>query len=98
MTDRLRRLNLLFHIRVLGRSDQETMVRGYCSSLGAVWEGVEKTRGESWDIHLSSWAKEYTAGFGDCDALYHRATADHPAEALVLACLRAVGCSEEELA
>ena len=113
MTDRLRRLDLLFHTRVLGRSDQEAMIRDYCSSLDAAWEGADSIKSHgSWDVgrrnvwnHTDSvedgrppsFVAEFWADLC-ADAPDTYAVASHPAEALVLACLKAVGCTEEELA
>ena len=64
-------------------------------SLDAAWEGthqfavVELFRGQRKVNHVEI---EHPLGYENM------ADAEHPAEALVLACLLAVGCNEEELA
>lgn len=109
--DRLRRLDALFAERVLGHdifdwTEQPVhgvdywsrMVAGplpkYTRRLDLAWEGATEYRevagpfAEDGLFRATTYTDEPTPFVG---------TADHPAEALVLACLRAVGCSEEEL-
>lgn len=77
----------------------------YTRSLDAAWEGVTKLQADGfnvvklvsdseWQAHQQYYAVIYNDDEPTPDFTY----CDHPAEALVLACLRAVGCSEEELA
>lgn len=77
----------------------------YTRSLDAAWEGIAAIQKRDEDIG------QVHVGFDIspfCEVIYGASTtaefredetdrAPHPAEALVLACLRAVGCSEEEL-
>jgi len=76
-------------------------IRAYTRSLDAAWEGMQQ-------LHLDySENRKIWDDTGDGSKPYGAliegakgkgfAKADHPAEALVLACLRAVGVSEEEL-
>ena len=121
MTGSRDKMNLLFHTRVLGRSDQEAMIRNYCSSLDAAWEGAvalalrksEEIRSIDGGPLIEPAAHVWmipgdkvsaSIDFNDCGCAGWHHPADnnsyvecHPAEALVLACLRAVGVSEEEL-
>jgi hypothetical protein len=76
----------------------------YTRSLDAAWEGARQHFTGSVSIGVSSGygpdgdsSKAHISEPMSC-AIAAEALADHPAEALVLACLRAVGCSEEELA
>ena len=73
----------------------------YTRSLDAAWEGAQM-RFDWWVLR-----KITSRGHPENDLFFiaevgkrqekGEYSADHPAEALVLACLRAVGCSEEEL-
>lgn len=80
----------------------------YTRSLDAAWEGATRfapillTKPSTewrawikvqWGDHIAT-----PKGIGPCVMAEVIARADHPAEALVLACLRAVGGGEEELA
>lgn len=99
---RLERLNLLFHTRVLGRSDKEAMIREYCSSLDAAWEGAGHSRFCCRELHSDydfiHIAKVVRGAQHEMDHTYFEGRSEgHPAEALVIACLRAVGVSEAEL-
>ncbi len=74
-------------------------LREYTRSLDAAWEGLMKF---GWEVELS---RRETTDLWKCRLLFegeHRESVSsgvfaHPAEALLLACLRAVGVSEEEL-
>ena len=73
-------------------------IQCYTRSLDAAWEGVgdhEIQLGTDWEVK-GRWRCYYDPDWqcGGADLTTYGA---HPAEALVLACLRAVGCSEEEL-
>jgi hypothetical protein len=73
----------------------------YTRSLDAAWEGAVQLKT---DVYIESPMKDHL-----CDAICrigidwgdmgweYQGIAPHPAEALVLACLRAVGVEEEEL-
>ena len=108
----LQRLDALFAERVLGwpplppyktanRHDNYEAWRqwedlpSYTRSLDEAWEGLKRTEFEAAEPTI-----EGTATGSWRVWLFHKAQANekHPAEALVLACLRAVGVSEEELA
>lgn len=70
----------------------------YTTSLDAAWEGLEKLG--AYDIGFDGVPEGWHCCFStqkhwDTGWLYARA--GHPAEALVLACLRACGTGEEEL-
>ena len=131
MTDRLRRLDVLFAERVLGHTVAHVLVTSsqsasdgwqfdydrtkgsillpgpfplptYTRSLDAAWEGVDKLDGAGEGcFHLChayqgndrGWHAKFGCG-GDIPTIGY-GWATHPAEALVIACLRAVGCSEE---
>lgn len=113
MTDQLRRLDALFQERVVGREAAVSMIAGitpnvprYTRSLNAVWEGVEliglaclmhsdNPTSPKYLARVSTLKREHEIPLTP----FHlgEGRSDHPAEALVLACLRAVGCSEEEL-
>lgn len=70
-------------------------VRPYTTSLDAAWEGVEKL-----DIRTLSMARDSGGDwcYSQCHTEYgHWGIAPHPALAIVLACLRAVGVTEEEI-
>ena len=116
MTDRLRRLDVLFADKVLGKRFPVMIHEGepcaicgtdlhstppYTRSLDAAWEGatskfkfvqVGDTHGEPYGC-CAIVLVDRLAASGFYDGIF----APHPAEALVLACLRAVGCTEEEL-
>ena len=105
MTDdtRLRRLDALFAERVLKNDIRDDMciTPHYTRSLDAAWEGMVKihldyseTR-KIWD-DTADGSDPYGALIEGAKGSGY-AKASHPAEALVLACLRAVGYSEEEL-
>lgn len=75
----------------------------YTTSLDAAWEGVEKT---GWGEVTGPFAgrapdRRYQADIQRSDSPHPESwittTAPHPALAIVLACLRAVGTSEEEI-
>ena len=75
----------------------------YTRSLDAAWEGLLAASERHVDTFSCGWRVDECWGkpHRDCMALIGAGApswAFHPAEALVLACLRAVGCSEEELA
>jgi|SRR6185436_3770835 len=86
-------------------------IPAYTRSLDAAWEGVEAVTKGSLLLCLESGTTDgphsptgkderfYFAAWSDYrpEECGERIEADHPAEALVLACLRAVGVSEEEL-
>lgn len=106
---RLRRLDVLFAERVLGlrfislpNGDRVVETDGiyssapsYTRSLDAAWEGAtSKYSTVDLSFHRGSSHVEIETSPGYEDM----ADASHPAEALVLACLRAMGVSEEELA
>ncbi len=73
----------------------------YTRSLDAAWEGAKQrglafgieTVGEDWSCRACIGARHSYV----MEMPQYEATAPHPAEALVLACLRAVGVSEEEI-
>lgn len=111
--DRLRRLDALFAERVLqltihempmlsihtGEWTRESMLTvdgasfplpRYTRSLDAAWEGA-MALGKGVDV--KSGDSLHCARIGAGPVVF----SNHPAEALVLACLRAVGCTEEEL-
>ena len=104
------RLSRLFHTKVLGHVDPGVCVTDYCSSLDAAWEGAQSLLGERfqsvsicvpekgefcvYSASLDDLCSESDATFSDDQ---YGTSMAHPAEALVLACLRAVGCTEEEL-
>ena len=73
----------------------------YTRSLDAAWEGAETLCKRTGPPEVGLVGLRFG---GASDLAYHATVsgtpvgAPHPAEALVLACLRAVGCSEEELA
>jgi hypothetical protein len=77
-------------------------LRPYTRSLDAAWEGVAST---GWEVEFSRqrgtrlWACRLIPESIDEDS-YPSGSGVwfHPAEALVLACLRAVGVTEEEIA
>ena len=110
MTDdtRLRRLDALFAERVLKNDIRDDMciTPHYTRSLDAAWEGMQSINlnySEFRKVTLcddtSVGSKPYCAQiWGAKSHVGADSYASHPAEALVLACLRAVGCSEEELA
>ena len=110
-TTRLRRLDALFAERVLGTYDPQEMETApghvtadelppYTRSLDAAWEGAANLRGElfSYGIELG-WQDGLSVAVMvfPRDGLRYSCSATHPAEALVLACLRAVGVEESEL-
>ena len=71
----------------------------YTQSLDAVWEATHEKfccRTLFSDYNYFHRVKVCLED-GTLDHQDITAEADHPAEALVLACLRAVGCSEEEM-
>src|SRR5262245_13236104 len=91
-TDRLRKLDALFAEKVLGWNawDRDThAIPEYTRSLDAAWEGARKL---GLVVHMAQGNYGYPTEASDWSGC-----AAHPAEALVLACLRAVGASEEEL-
>ena len=103
--DRLRRLDALFAERVMGYPSPNmangAQLPAFTRSLDAVWEGAQM-RFDWWVLR-----KITSRGHPENDLFFiaevgkrqekGEYSADHPAEALVLACLRAVGCSEEEM-
>jgi hypothetical protein len=106
----MRKLDALFAERVLGLKVHPTLgyeehnmlppipLRPYTSSLDAAWEGVERcARGEDPAAILTFYRHPDQLMVELCDRGRGRAT-DNPALAIVLACLRAVGCSEEDIA
>jgi len=105
---RLRRLDALFAERVLGNTaytshekkytsschmcgNDTSMLPKYTRSLDAVWEGAMKAL-DDFTIYCTAAPLVFSVYGADSGASF-----DHPAEALVLACLRAVGVGEEEL-
>jgi len=72
----------------------------YTRSLDAAWEGAANLRGElfSYGIELG-WMDGLAMAtmMFPRDGLRFSASASHPAEALVLACLRAVDVTEEKI-
>ena len=102
-TTRLRRLDALFAERVMGVHNPGLTwpLPEYTRSLDAAWEGAQM-RFDWWVLR-----KITSRGHPENDLFFiaevgkrqekGEYSADHPAEALVLACLRAVGCSEEEM-
>ena len=75
----------------------------YTQSIDAAWEGLQTIHLDRSEIRkITLWddtsegSKPYHASVWGAKSGGH-GYADHPAEALVLACLRAVGCSEEEM-
>ena len=74
----------------------------YTRSLDEAWEGAVFLGHEFHVVWFRKIGKPVATvinirqgpGFGEHNGI----VCDHPAEALVLACLRAVGCTEEELA
>lgn len=100
---RTERLELLFHTRVLGRPEKEAIIPSYCTSLDAAWEGVQDKffveicgpfLGRPVERRFQCWVDRRLKENTTADTY---ADESHPAEALVLACLRAVGTPEEEL-
>jgi len=92
----------MFAERVLKNDIRDDMciTPHYTRSLDAAWEGVTKLNlynvlFEDRPTHpaITEVFLNYADGGGE-----YRSYGDHPAEALVLACLRAVGCTEDELA
>jgi hypothetical protein len=81
-------------------------IPAYTRSLDAAWSGVATLQDKGFNrvklISDSEWAdgqQHYAIIYDDNDEPPKEwEYCSHPAEALVLACLRAVGCSEEELA
>ena len=67
----------------------------YTRSLDAAWVGAAE-HFPIIELHMAPRAIPFHAEV-ERDGFESMDDADHPAEALVLACLRAVGCSEEEL-
>jgi hypothetical protein len=80
------------------RGDAIGRLLPYTRSLDAAWEGAK--RGD-WFIGVEgpfADSNVYLATIHtDCSETGFHEEADHPAEALVLACLRAVGVDESEL-
>ena len=79
-----------------GHGDMDPALAEFTRSLDAAWTGAAE-HFPIIEIHMAPRSVPFHAevernGFESMD------DADHPAEALVLSCLRAVGCSEEELA
>ena len=110
MTDRLRRLDALFAERVLGLDvatiedepephvwvDRDwILLPHYTRSLDAAWEGARQYL--QFPIIEICLGKRGVHVEVERDGYEDMGDADHPAEALVLACLRACGVSEEEL-
>ena len=102
---RLRRLDALFAERVLKNDIRDDMciTPHYTRSLDAAGEGLQTIHLDRSEIRkITLWddtsegSKPYHASVWGAKSGGH-GYADHPAEALVLACLRAVGCSEEEM-
>lgn len=101
------RINLLFHTRVLGRSDREAIIRDYCGSLDAAWPGVQAIldRNEfTYFTFLYKYWSRYEAVFSPnkkekpwLDSCRAQSNEGSPAHALVLACLCAVGCPEADI-
>jgi len=98
---RLRRLDALFAERVLKNDIRDDMciTPHYTRSLDAAWEGADRN---GWDVSLTTRGRldMFTTvdviGY-ESDTHGHSREVAHPAEALVLACLRAVGVEESEL-
>ena len=73
----------------------------YTRSLDAAWEGATHLRGELFTYEIGmTWMDGSVRSMirFPRDGVHHHADASHPAEALVLACLRAVGVGESDLA
>ena len=74
-------------------------IQCYTRSLDAAWEGADR---HGWDVSLTTRGRldMFTTvdviGY-ESDTHGHSREVAHPAEALVLACLRAVGVEESEL-
>jgi hypothetical protein len=96
LTDRLRHIDALFAERVLGL--KIVTAHRYTRSIDAAWGGVTK---HSWFGGVEGPFAEnndYLATvYADRSEAPFVKDAAHPAEALVLACLRAVGCTEAEI-
>ncbi len=112
-TDRLRRLDALFAERVLGLIVEDGRIATgrtypphhkdlphYTRSLDAAWEATNdgwccrQVNGDFNFVYAAEVVRHH--GHGDHEKFTAQAEC-HPAEALVLACLRAVGVPEDEL-
>ena len=103
MTDdtRLRRLDALFAERVMGYPSPNmangAQLPAFTRSLDAAWEGATKLSYLSLSVaKMSSGIRADVSLESDPECEFVE-SASHPAEALVLACLRAVGVEESEL-
>ena len=101
MTDsfRLRRLDALFAERVMGVHNPGLTwpLPPYTRSLDAAWEGATKLSYLSLSVaKMSSGIRADVSLESDPECEFVE-SASHPAEALVLACLCAVGVEESEL-
>ncbi len=111
MQDRLRRLDALFHVKVLGKSLPGELERDgdecidcgmlsdpglpdYTRSLDAAWPAVEQAA-TSWRVYFERRGDHWLCTlWSESTGTQYRGSGD-PAEALVLACLRAVGVDVE---
>ena len=79
-----------------GHGDMDPALAEFTCSLDAAWEGL-KRHGEAFQLRCFKDGTNVAKVDSREGREYGHLSDDHPAEALVLACLRAVGCSEEEL-
>jgi len=80
-----------------GHGDMDPALAEFTRSLDAAWEGVGNNEIQLGTLpHGKGWRCYYNPDW-QCSGADFTTEADHPAEALVLACLKAIGCTEEDL-